>query len=140
MFFNIPGKTALAKLLKVAPCEIDSVISRRRALYRLKKLGKPDGGCRRLLVPSGKLMLLQDKVKRHILDAIPFPSCVHGGVRGRSIVSNARPHVQQPLVFSLDVKAFFPSVRPSRVFSIFQSLGFGNEAAELLMKTTTWEY
>ena len=140
MNFEIPNKKALAKLLKVAPQEIDYVLWTVDRYYRPAKILKRDGSKRGLLVPYGKLKLLQEKVKEHILDQIPLLDCVHGGVKWRSAVSNARCHLGQRVVFSLDLKDFFPSVNPERVCKIFAFFGFGEECANLLTKATTWRY
>ncbi len=56
----------------------------------------------------------------------------------RSVISNASPHIGKPVVFSVDIKDFFPHVTPQRVFQIFGGLGFGEECAGILMKSTTW--
>jgi hypothetical protein len=98
MIFEIPDKKALAKLLKVAPQEIDYVLWTVARHYRPARIPKRDGSKRGLLVPYGKLKLLQEKVKEHILDKIPLLDCVHGGVKRRSAVSNARCHVGQGVV------------------------------------------
>jgi RNA-directed DNA polymerase len=140
MLFEICDKAQLARLLAVAPQEIDHVLGRIDRFYRPIKLAKRDGGCRNLLVPCGKLRLLQDKVKSHILDQFVWLDCVHGGIKGRSVLSNALPHVQKQVVFTLDIKDFFPHVTPDRVFRIFCGLGFGEEPAGILTKATTWKY
>lgn len=140
MIFEIPDKKELGKLLKVAPQEIDYVLWDIDRYYRPAKIPKRDGSKRGLLVPYGKLKLLQEKVKEHILDKIPLLDCVHGGVKRRSAISNARCHVGQRVVFSLDLKDFFPSVNPERVRKIFIFFGFGEECANLLTKVTTWRY
>ncbi|HLV95228.1 MAG TPA: reverse transcriptase family protein [Candidatus Acidoferrales bacterium] len=140
MRFKIVDKTQLAKFLAVAPGEIDYVISRLHRFYRPKPIRKPDGSTRMLHVPQGKLVLLQEKIKRHILDEFQWLPCVHGGIKNRSILSNADPHVDKNIVFSLDVKDFFPSVGPNRVFAIFTGLGFGQEPARILTRVTTWKH
>jgi RNA-directed DNA polymerase len=140
MLFEIANKAQLARLLAVAWQEMDYVLRNPRRYYRPAKVPKRDGSLRTLLVPRGKLRLLQDKIKRHILDKFPNLECVHGGVRRRSVVSNALPHIDKPVVFSVDLKDFFPHVSPDRVFRIFLGLGFAEECAKLLMKATTWEY
>jgi RNA-directed DNA polymerase len=140
VLFDISDKTQLAKLLAVAPREIDDVLRKLDRYYRPQNRTKRDGSVRRLFVPQGKLKLLQKKIKLHILDKFPFLDCVHGGVRGRSVLSNALPHVRKPVVFSVDIKDFFPHVTPDRVFRVFQGLGFGEECARMLMKATTWNY
>lgn len=140
MLFEVANKTQLAKLLAVAPQEIDYVLRRLDRYYKPANVPKRDGSRRMLLVPRGRLKLLQRKIKCHILDEFPFLDCVHGGVKRRSIVSNALPHVQKSVVFSVDLKDFFPHVTPERVFRIFSALGFGEECARVLVKATTWKH
>lgn len=140
MWSEITGKAELAKVLAVGPGEIDYVLSRLARYYRPQRLRKSDGNFRTLLVPQGKLKTLQTKVKEHVLDKLPWLACVHGGIKRRSIFSNARPHVDKTLVFSLDVQDFFPHVGPDRVFNIFVGLGFGDEASRILTSITTWRY
>lgn len=65
---------------------------------------------------------------------------IHGGIRSRSIVSNAEAHVRKPVVFAMDVKDCFPSIGPDRVLRVFKGLGFEDEAAELLVILTTWKF
>jgi RNA-directed DNA polymerase len=140
MLFEIADKAALARMLAVAPQEIDHVLRGIDRYYRPANVPKRDGTPRRLLVPQGELKVLQSKIKRHIVDKFPLFDCVHGGVRGRSVLSNALPHVQKQVVFSVDLRDFFPHVTPDRVLRIFRGLGFGEECANILMKATTWKY
>jgi len=140
MLFDVVDKTKLSKLLAVAPREIDHVLRNLDRYYRPANVPKRDGSRRMLLVPHGKLKLLQQKIKWHILDKVPFLDCVHGGVKGRSVISNALPHVQKSVVFSVDLKDFFPHVTPDRVCQIFRALGFGEECAKALAKATTWKH
>src|SRR5262249_8854793 len=91
------------------------------------------------LVPSESLKLLQRKINDVILSRAPLLPCVYGGVRGKSVIQNATLHVGQPVVFTLDIEQCFPSIVPWMVRAIFQALGFGQEAAGLLTKLTTWE-
>jgi RNA-directed DNA polymerase len=140
MLFEVSNKRQLAKLLAVAPREIDYVLQRLDRYYKPANVPKRDGSLRMLLVPRGRLKLLQRKIKCHILDRFPFLDCVHGGVKGRSVVSNALPHVKKAVVFSVDLKDFFPHVTPERVLRIFRGLGFGDECASILVKATTWKH
>jgi hypothetical protein len=137
--FNINTKEELARLLAVGPFEIDQVLANRRMYYRSFKRLKSDGTFRVLYNPQGPLKLLQQKVKRHIVDFAPVLGCVHGGVRGRSVITNARPHIKKDIVFCLDIKDFYPSVKPHVVCAIFERLGFSSEVARLLTDITTWD-
>lgn len=94
---------------------------------------------RNLLVPSGALKSIQKQIKEVILDEVPWPVCVYGGVRRRSTKANAAVHVGQPVIFTLDIKSFFPSVRPGRVVQAFEGIGFGEPAAKLLARLTTFD-
>jgi RNA-directed DNA polymerase len=137
--FDIQTKSELAKLLAVAPFEIDYTILNRRKFYKIFQKPKPNGSSRTLCVPAGPLALLQQKIKEHILDQVPSLPSVHGGVQGRSVLTNARPHVRKQIVFTLDIKDFFPSVGPAIVHAVFAALGFGPEASSLLVDITTWD-
>ena len=140
MLFDIHDKAQLARLLAVSPREIDYVLRSPSRYYRPKRISKRDGSIRELTVPCGRLKLLQHKIRLHILDEFPLLDCVHGGVKRRSIISNASPHIGKTVVFSVDIKDFFPHVTPQRVCQIFEGLGFGSECAKILMKSTTWNH
>jgi retron-type reverse transcriptase len=137
--FEIETKSQLSKLLAVTTTDLDEVVAKRGNYYYSRRIPKTDGSCRVLHVPKGALRLLQQKIKRHILDQIGLPNCVHGGVIGRSVLTNARPHVNKAVVFSLDIKDFFPSVDPKTVHTIFEVLGFRSEISDLLTQCTTWD-
>lgn len=136
--FNISSKEELAKLLLVHPLEIVAVSFNRGTLYRSHRIRKANGTVRILHAPQGPLKLLQQKINHHILDAVQHLRCVHGGVKGRSVITNARRHVGKAIVFSIDIKDFFPSVGTQAVLAIFEALGFRGEAANLL-QATTWD-
>lgn len=137
--FSITTTNELAKLLFVAPQEIHEVNRNRYRYYRKISIAKPDGSFRVLRVPEGSLKVFQDKVRRHVLSQIPPLDCVHGGIKGRSVVTNAKPHIGKQVVLTLDVKDFFPSVGPTTVRTIFSFLGFGSDALEALINATTWD-
>jgi retron-type reverse transcriptase len=55
--------------------------------------------------------------------------CAHGFVRGRSILSNARPHVGQAVVVNLDLEGFFPSISFATVDGLFEWMGYSKDVA-----------
>jgi len=140
MKFDVQDKQSLAELLEITPREIDYVTSRLHRFYKTKNLSKADGSARKLLIPCGQLKAIQLAIKENILDQITYLPCAQGGVKGKSVISNASSHVGQGVIFSVDVKHFFPSITPARVERIFMSLGFGEQAAGLLTKLTTWQF
>ncbi len=66
----------------------------------------------------------QRLILRTILDQIPSHPAAHGFVVGRSIKTNALPHVGQALLLKFDLKDFFPTVHYRRVLGLFSSLGY----------------
>jgi RNA-directed DNA polymerase len=136
--FDVGSVDQLAKMLAVLPGEIYQALSNRDRFYRTRKIPKPNGKVRLLQVPVGALKILQHKIKNHIFDQVRPLDCVHGGVVGRSVMTNARPHVGKEIVFALDVKDFFPRVSPQCVTAIFGALGFRLGIAEMLTSITTW--
>lgn len=93
--------------------------------WRQKRLG----GWRLIEAPKMQLQEVQEKILRGILDLVPAHPAAHGFVAGRSILSNAVPHVGSKFMLKLDLDNFYPAVRYSRVVAIFRSLGYSREVA-----------
>ena len=87
--------------------------------------------------PKQTLKAAQRKILTEILEKIPAHQAAHGFVRGRSIVSNARPHVGQAVVVKFDLQNFYANVTFRRVVAIFRSMGYCREAAIWLGRLTT---
>ncbi len=115
----------------------------REAHYHFHWMNKRSGGRRLIEAPKPLLKQVQQRILRDILDKVPPHRHAHGFVTGRSIVSNARPHVGQRILLKLDLENFYPSVRYPRVVAIFRSLGFSREVGIWLARLTTssvpWE-
>jgi retron-type reverse transcriptase len=137
---NIPDLHSLADRLRLPAATLCHSASRIKNFYRSKPIPKGDGSVRNLLVPCGMLKLIQKRIKEEILDEVNWVSCVYGGIRKRSTKANAQVHVGQPVVYTLDIKSFFPSVRPERVVAAFVRLGIAEKPARLLARLTTFEH
>lgn len=137
--FSASSTEDVAKLLHVSPGDINHLVSRLSKQYVERTRRKPDGSKRKLSVPSETLKLLQRKIAASILNKVPLLPCVYGGVRGKSVIHNAKVHVGQEVVFTMDIEQCFPSIGPVMVRSIFQEIGFGPDACGLLTKLTTWQ-
>jgi RNA-directed DNA polymerase len=101
---------------------------------------KRSGGERVILAPKRELKQLQRKVLDDLLARVPVAPAAHGFVRGRSILSNARPHAERAAVLKLDLKDFFPSITAPRVRGLFIALGYPfSVAATLALLCTEYE-
>ncbi len=105
--------------------------------YAYRWLKKRAGGSRLIESPKAMLKSVQVKILRDILDRIPVHPAAHGFVAGRSIVSNAHPHVNHRVIVKLDLENFYANVTFSRVVAIFRGMGYCREAAIWLARLTT---
>lgn len=111
--------------------------SYRKAHYHAQWIEKRTGGWRLIEAPKPLLKQAQLQILHEILNQVPTHSAAHGFVRGRSILSNATPHVGQAVVVKFDLQNFYPTVSRNRVIAIFRALGYGREAAIWLAELTT---
>ena len=105
--------------------------------YHYRWVSKRRGGSRLIEAPKATLKNAQTKILRGILDRVPPHSAAHGFVRGRSIVSNALPHVGRQVLVTFDLENFYATVTFPRVAAIFRGIGYSREAAIWLAGLTT---
>jgi len=79
-----------------------------------------------------RLKRAQEWVLRNILEKVPVHNAAHGFCRGRSIVSNAAPHVGADVVVNLDLQDFFPTITYRRIRGVFRKLGYSEQVATVL--------
>lgn len=92
---------------------------------------------RRFYTANKELKKIQLLILRKILEQVSLPSSMIGGLKGGSPKKNAELHKNKDLIMVLDIKNFFPSINASRVFKLFNSLGFSEEISNLLIELTT---
>lgn len=136
---SISTVEGVARLLAVSPGIINHIVSRLGSNYRPRKRHKKDGSVRVLNVPNEELMLLQRKINSHILSEVSLLPCVYGGVRDKSILDCAQPHVNQEVVYTMDISNFFGTVNPRMVREVFERIHFRQDAAALLTRLTTFD-
>lgn len=78
-------------------------------LYKVHSLPKKSGGKRNITVPDDRLKRLQRMLLREGFEKVFVHPSAHGFTRGRSILSNAKVHVGQPVVVNVDIQSFFPN-------------------------------
>ena len=138
--FAVCNADQLASLLATETKQIEWVLSHLKTLYYRKDRTKADGSKRTLWIPRPPLRPIQDKIKTEILAKVHLPTCVQGGVRKCSIITNAKHHVGKPVLSTMDIKNCFPSVTVQRVRNVFEELGFSGDALSIVTKLTTWEF
>ena len=92
---------------------------------------KSNGEIRIISAPIPSLKDAQTWILRRILERVEANDAAHGFCRGRSIVTNARPHVGQYIVIKVDLQDFFGSIDYARVKSVFIDVGYREPAAQI---------
>lgn len=115
-----------------------------------KKKDKKKGGFKkysdgtlktRVIRPSLKeLKIIHKKIKNKILAPIKLPNHIHGGVKKRSNISNAKPHQGNKYQFTTDLQDYFPGIKHNQIYDTFLKLGFSNHYSNWLTKLTSWKY
>jgi len=102
--------------------------------YQTHALPKKRGGERLIAAPDSQLKWLQRRIACRVLERGEINEAAHGFRRGRSIVTNAEPHVGQQMVVNLDIKDFFPSTSRYQVWrALDYSFGEGLSRNVLLL-------
>ena len=108
--------------------------------YRLHRIPKRRGGTRTIHAPAEPLKALQRQLLRSVIAGqLRAHAAAHGFEKGRSIVTNAAPHISKGVVVKLDVRDFFASTHADRVERWFRWLGWNEDATAVLLRLTTWE-
>lgn len=100
--------------------------------YRYAWVPKRSGAYRLLEAPKPVLKEIQRRILREIVEILPPHPAAHGFRRGRSVLSNAKPHVGNEVVVRLDLADFFAAVTATRVRAVFRSLGYPDGVVRVL--------
>ncbi len=119
----------LAQLLGRNGVYLNSVVHSSNNHYRTFKIKKRRGGSRTLNSPYPALLECQKWVQKNILAKVKIHSSAHGFARKKSIVTNAKIHIQQEHLLKIDLKDFFPSIKKGRVIAMFCNLGYPTEVS-----------
>lgn len=131
----------LADSLELSLDELFYYASHRKAdrhfHYVRFSIPKSTGGRRTIMAPKRRLKSIQRDLLRELVDQLPVSDHAHGFRPGRSIKTNAEPHVNSAVVVKLDLEAFFKTVTFPRVRGLFIAYGYGYPVATTLAVLTT---
>jgi RNA-directed DNA polymerase len=102
--------------------------------YRRFEIDRSNGTKRTIQAPIKPLKEVQRRLVDRLTEIYEPPSHVHGFVRQRSPISNARVHRGREWVLRVDLTDFFPSINFGRVRGLFMAgpFNFAPDAATLL--------
>ncbi len=87
------------------------------------------------------MRVVQYELLRGVLDPIELPTYLYAFERGRNVPSMAVKHVKKPLVISIDIKDFFPSVKVDMIAKAFKDMTcLSEEDSKLAAELVTYKY
>jgi hypothetical protein len=139
----IDSPALLANILDTSEQELLRLAARAHDFYKPNPpKRKPDGRIRQTYSVCEPLKALQNGLVAEVLRCTDYPHYLQGSiydpVRPRSYVSNATLHLGQAVVFGLDIRDFFPSIRYGTVLDVWLGVfSFPDSVSEILAKLTT---
>ena len=124
-FFGIKSLDELAVVLGHVDYESMKGLLYPAPLYTTFQVAKRRGGVRTIDTPARKLKAMQRIVCADLTATLGSSSPVaHSFMPGRSVISNALPHVRRATVARIDLKDFFHQINFGRVKGVFQGAPF----------------
>lgn len=95
-----------------------------KKFYRCFTIKKKNGKNRYIYEPLPDLKTVQRWILDNVLENIPVSRYAKAYVKGVNLKHNARFHLRQDKVLSMDIKDFFPSITIKDVVLIFEEMGY----------------
>ena len=122
----------LAKLLYIENETLFAIINGTERFYRTFEIKKKSGGMREIRAPYPSLKTIQQWIYEYVLKKQYVHGCAHGFRPRKSIVTNAKSHVENKCLLKLDLKDFFPSIKINKVVQVFKEIGYTKTVSWLL--------
>ncbi|PBS12900.1 RNA-directed DNA polymerase [Lysobacteraceae bacterium NML93-0792] len=104
--------SSLSKWSGFALPDVEHIIATAPRRYKVFTIPKKRGGLRQIAQPSRELKSLQVLLIGRVLHHLPVHDAAHGYVIGRGIKTNAQAHSKSNYLLKMDLRDFFPSIRP----------------------------
>ena len=125
----------LANLIGIKWKEFKKMIKNPDKYYHKFNISKKSGGQREICAPYSSMDLCQRFIKTQILDKINISDKAHGFATDKSIITNARMHLNNEMILNIDLKDFFPSISRKKVFYVFNKIcGYDSSVSHCLTK------
>lgn len=130
----------LSNILGIKWKNLKNIINNSDRMYYNFKISKKTGGKRNISMPDKELLIVQKKIKEKILDNLIIHDNAYGFSKNKSIIDNAKRHLNKEMILNIDLKDFFPSIHRGRVFFIFKNIcNYDDNTSYCLTKLTTYK-
>ena len=109
----------------ISPRLLTSFTHKPERHYRRFEIGKRGGGVRIIRSPKVFLKIVQYWLLDYLLYRLPIHDSCHSYQKGKSILSNAVPHVNKAYVANIDIEDFFGSISNKMIQKLLMTNGYG---------------
>ncbi len=121
----------------VSPRLITSLLHATDKYYRQFNIGKRGGGERTISSPRTFLKVIQYWILDYLLYPLKSHPICHSYQRGKSIVTNASPHINSEYVANIDISDFFGSINQTMTIDLLRKNGFGEKLSKTIARLTS---
>jgi hypothetical protein len=129
IIFNI---VHLSALLSIDYDVLLKMINSPKSFYYEFKIPKRSSGFRIIDKPYPSLVAVQKWIHYNILNKKEVHYKAFGFVKKKSIIDNAKLHLDKNALLTVDLKDFFTSIKKKRVISLFQRIGYPDHISYFL--------
>lgn len=138
---DIHSTDQLASRLKLGVRQLVKISKTSSKFYRPFDLNKRfSKKWRHIDNPISDLKEIQERINKLILRdfILQLPPNIIGGVKNKTILDNAKVHVNQEMVLVLDIKNCYPKTRSTTIYKVWEkTLGFDPNDSIILTRLTT---
>lgn len=148
----IKSEKSFFRLIKSSRGEYEKIVNSLSKYYFRKLIPKTDQfgfpildenkkvKFRVLYPPKGRLRRIQELINFRILNKITLPKALHGSIRKKSGITNAKVHQGNKFFFQTDLKSYFPSINNEIIFAELRKLGFSDSVANIMTNLLSYNY
>lgn len=122
----------------VSEVDINNILASKRAIVELIKIKKKWWWVREVFkINSDTYINLLRYLNKEISRLFLYNNHIHGFIKGRGIISNAKEHLDKKIVVNLDIKDFFNSIQYKDIESALTSVGLETSIIPVILELVT---
>lgn len=134
--YHLTTKKQMGKLLGKTINELNKLLSENN--YRVFSIEK-NGKQREIQTPAFNLDIVHTRIAS-LLVRLKVPDYLHSGIKGRSNITNAKIHIGNHPVLTMDIKKFYPSVTQKSIYHFFNTtMNSAPDVSGILAKLCTYD-
>lgn len=126
LFLAITNHTELAAFFGKTYPELAVIFYRYRSIHKYTHftIPKKNQGVRNIYAPTRQVKEIQTKLKNVLYEIYPGKAAAHGFALNKSIVTNAKMHLDKKFIFNVDLEDYFGTIHFGRVRNLFMNRPF----------------